>query len=65
MKLNYLCHKEVPIPADELKRLYDHIGWWPERSLDDIEQILQQSVAIGAWQGDQCNPMWTALIPLN
>ncbi|WP_152400666.1 GNAT family N-acetyltransferase [Paenibacillus cellulositrophicus] len=46
-------YQEKNIPADQVKQLYDHLGWWPERTLADIESMLGSSIAVGAWDEDR------------
>lgn len=46
-------YQEKNIPAAQLKQLYDHLGWWPERTLNDIESMLGSSIAVGAWDEDR------------
>jgi GNAT superfamily N-acetyltransferase len=36
-----------------VRQLYDIEGWWPERSISDIERILEAGPALGAWNGAQ------------
>ncbi|HLN61338.1 MAG TPA: GNAT family N-acetyltransferase [Symbiobacteriaceae bacterium] len=45
-------HRERPIPAEQVRALYDHVGWWPERTLPQIERVLDGAPAAGAWDGD-------------
>ena len=40
-----------PIPAEAVRRLYDHAGWWPQRSVEDIARALATGPAVGAWAG--------------
>lgn len=52
-EVRYSLHSERRVAADQLRRLYDHVGWWPNRSLNDIADILDQGPAVGAWDGDR------------
>lgn len=49
----YKLQNEKPICAEELKKLYDSIGWWPERKEIDIEKMLKNSIAIGVWKENE------------
>jgi len=42
-------HRARPIPAEAVQRLYDHAGWWPDRSVEDIARVLATGPAVGAW----------------
>ncbi|GGA67869.1 N-acetyltransferase [Ornithinibacillus halotolerans] len=44
---------ERPIPAKQVKELYNHIGWWEEREESDIQRMLEQGISVGAWQGNE------------
>ncbi|WP_145136455.1 GNAT family N-acetyltransferase [Paenibacillus sp. Y412MC10] len=46
-------YQEKNIPAAQVKQLYDNLGWWPERTLADIESMLGSSIAVGAWDEDR------------
>ncbi|OZB96258.1 GNAT family N-acetyltransferase [Paenibacillus sp. XY044] len=46
-------YQDKHIPAAQVKRLYEHLGWWPERTLADIESMLGSSIAVGAWDEDR------------
>ncbi len=39
------------IPAEAVRQLYDHAGWWPHRSVEDIARALAAGPAVGAWAG--------------
>jgi len=43
---------EKPIKASELKELYNNAGWWQERREQDIAQMLNQVISVGAWKDD-------------
>ncbi len=43
------AHHERAIPAVEVRRLYDGEGWWPSRSVAEIDAVLAASPAVGAW----------------
>ena len=46
-------HRERPVPSDRLRRLYDHLGWWPERGEAAIAGMLSGAIAVGAWREDE------------
>lgn len=46
-------HRERPIPAEQVRVLYDHVGWWPERTLPQIQRVLDSAPAAGTWDGDR------------
>ena len=45
-------HTQRSIPAEKLKTLFDSEPWWPERSVEDLEEVLDGYPAVGAWDGD-------------
>jgi len=45
-------HQERPIDAQSVRSLYSSVGWWPERTEEQIAYVLRQDVAIGAWDAD-------------
>jgi GNAT superfamily N-acetyltransferase len=42
-----------PIPTDQVLALYRAEGWWPERSADQVDKVLDAAPAVGAWRGDR------------
>jgi ribosomal protein S18 acetylase RimI-like enzyme len=48
-----LPHSERAIPADQVLTLYRAAQWWPERTPGQVDAVLRDSPAIGAWQGGQ------------
>ena len=46
-------HSEKKIPARKLKTLYDSEPWWPERTIEDLQAMLERYPAVGAWAGDE------------
>ena len=46
-------HTERQIPATKLKNLYDSEPWWPERTLEDLQIMLDRYPAVGVWVGDE------------
>ncbi|MED2397617.1 GNAT family N-acetyltransferase [Bacillus thuringiensis] len=49
----YKLQQEQLICAEKIKKLYDSIGWWPERKEVDIEKMLKNSIAIGVWKENE------------
>ncbi|OAB28387.1 hypothetical protein PMSD_22980 [Paenibacillus macquariensis subsp. defensor] len=49
MRIKYILNSERSISSQQLKDLYNNVGWWPERSLEDIKHILVQGIALGVW----------------
>ena len=45
------AHRQRPVSPEALRRLYDHLEWWPERSESEIAVMLRSTIAVGAWQG--------------
>lgn len=45
--------RERPIPARRVRRLYDHVGWWPDRRDEQLAAMLEAGPAVGAWAGDR------------
>jgi ribosomal protein S18 acetylase RimI-like enzyme len=44
-------HRHRPIEAAAVKALFDGEGWWPERRVHDIADLLDRGPAVGAWNG--------------
>ncbi|QBD77150.1 GNAT family N-acetyltransferase [Ktedonosporobacter rubrisoli] len=42
-------HQERPINPQAVHSLYASIGWWPERTEEQISHVLDRDAAIGAW----------------
>jgi predicted GNAT family N-acyltransferase len=42
-----------PVQAADVQQLFHQTAWAAARSLDGIQALLERSVCIGAWQGDQ------------
>ena len=47
------AHHERAIPAGAVRRLYDGEGWWPSRSVAEIDAVLAASPAVGAWHAGE------------
>jgi GNAT superfamily N-acetyltransferase len=46
-------HDERGIDAASVRWLYDDAGWWPERDLDGIAEVVRSGVSVGAWDGER------------
>jgi GNAT superfamily N-acetyltransferase len=46
-------HHKRSIAPEMVRNLYDAVGWWPERSKQDIAAVLSGDLAIGAWDGER------------
>ncbi len=44
--------QERPIDAQAVRSLYSSVGWWPERTEEQVAHVLHQDSAIGAWDAD-------------
>lgn len=51
MPIEYLTNSNRAISAADVRRLYDGAGWWPEWGVRGIQQAIDASVAVGAWDG--------------
>lgn len=40
-----------PIAPAELRALYDSVGWWPERPVEEFAPLLSDGPVVGAWHG--------------
>jgi GNAT superfamily N-acetyltransferase len=45
-------HHERPIDPQAVRELYASVNWWPLRTPEEIAQVLQDALAVGAWEGD-------------
>lgn len=52
-EIEIFTNSERPISAKSIKTLYDSEPWWPERSLDDIENVFSSHLMIGAWENQR------------
>lgn len=52
MNIEILSFTERRIKANDVKMLYNDVGWWEERTEQDIEEMLIQEQSVGAWKGD-------------
>lgn len=46
-------HHERPINAQAVRELYTSVDWWPMRTTEEIAQVLENALAVGAWEGVQ------------
>jgi GNAT superfamily N-acetyltransferase len=46
-------HTERQIPSDQVLALYRAAEWWPERTARELDLVLRDSPAAGAWHGTQ------------
>ena len=46
-------HRVRPIPPGSVLRLFAEVGWWPERTAEDVAAVLASGPAVGAWEGDE------------
>lgn len=40
-------HQERPIEASLIVQLYKHVGWWPNRQVQDITRVMNFGLAVG------------------
>ena len=52
MKVELRIFKEKQIKASEVMELYKDAGWWNERTEQDMEKMLSQALAVGAWKNN-------------
>jgi ribosomal protein S18 acetylase RimI-like enzyme len=52
-KIVFLRADERRIVPDDVKRLYDGAGWWPDWGPEGIARALAASIAVGAWDGER------------
>ncbi|GHO98217.1 N-acetyltransferase [Reticulibacter mediterranei] len=50
---DFTFHHERPIEPEMVRKLYDAVGWWPEREEQEIAAVLSGDLAIGAWDGER------------
>lgn len=46
-------HQERPIEASFIVQLYKHVGWWPNRQVQDITRVMNLGLAVGAWDDER------------
>lgn len=51
--LLYAVHSSRQIPAEQVRNLYDHAAWWPDRTVEEIGDILEAASAVGVWDGER------------
>ncbi len=42
--IQYFNHDEKKIRSVDLKKLYKLASWWPDRKLEEIQKMLNQSI---------------------
>ncbi|MGM0867390.1 MAG: GNAT family N-acetyltransferase [Bacillota bacterium] len=52
MNTKILSYTERKIRASDVTRLYNDVGWWGKRQVQDIEEMLSQGHSVGAWKDD-------------
>ncbi|CAI9387861.1 GNAT family N-acetyltransferase [Niallia sp. Sow4_A1] len=53
MTIEVLTSVEKSIKASEVLELYKDAGWWNERTEQDMEKMLSQTLAVGAWENNK------------
>ncbi len=53
MSFNIALYRERPIEPQEVRALYESVGWWPERGEHELATVLSSDLAIGAWDGER------------
>ncbi|GHO56792.1 GNAT family N-acetyltransferase [Ktedonobacter robiniae] len=51
--IQIFLHEEQPIDPHAVRELYTSVEWWPERTEEQIAQVLASDVAVGAWDGER------------
>ncbi|HEY3953360.1 MAG TPA: GNAT family N-acetyltransferase [Streptosporangiaceae bacterium] len=46
-----VSHGQREIPAEGVLVLYEAVGWWPERTAEQVRAVLGVAPAVGAWHG--------------
>jgi ribosomal protein S18 acetylase RimI-like enzyme len=52
LNIGILSFSERKIKTSEVIRLYNDAGWWEERLEEDIEEMLNKELSVGAWEED-------------
>lgn len=52
MNTKILSYTERKIRASDVTRLYNDVGWWGKRQVQDIEEMLSKGHSVGAWKDD-------------
>jgi ribosomal protein S18 acetylase RimI-like enzyme len=47
------AHAVRPIGADQVLALYGIQGWWPDRTAEQVRDVLDSGPAVGAWRDDR------------
>lgn len=51
--IEYHTKEERAIDAADVRHLYDGASWWPEWDVTGIQQAIEASIAVGAWDGER------------
>jgi len=46
-------YQERPVDPQAVCALYTSVGWWPERTEEQIATVLSQDIAVCAWDPDR------------
>jgi ribosomal protein S18 acetylase RimI-like enzyme len=52
LNIEILSFSERKIKTSDVIRLYNDAGWWEERLEEDIEEMLNKELSVGAWEED-------------
>jgi ribosomal protein S18 acetylase RimI-like enzyme len=52
LNIEILSFSERKIKTSDVIRLYNDAGWWEERLEEDIEEMLNKELSVGAWEDD-------------
>lgn len=50
--IDIFLHQERQIDPQAVRELYTSVEWWPERTRDQIAQVLASDIVVGAWDGE-------------
>jgi ribosomal protein S18 acetylase RimI-like enzyme len=53
MPIECLTNADRAISTADVRQLYDGAGWWPEWDVRGIQQAIDASVAVGAWDSQR------------
>jgi ribosomal protein S18 acetylase RimI-like enzyme len=52
LNIGILSFSERKIKTSDVIRLYNDAGWWEDRLEEDIEEMLNKELSVGAWEDD-------------
>jgi ribosomal protein S18 acetylase RimI-like enzyme len=52
LNIGILSFSERKIKTSDVIRLYNDTGWWEDRLEEDIEEMLNKELSVGAWEDD-------------